>query len=126
LKALLEQAGVPVDKIRKISHNMGKLLREVGKCKVKVEVYQGHIIPVSAMRIRSINLDSRFWGATVGKIVDSERDGASAYPNNIRYGPSLREYPARLKLQAAIAVHDWAIKHWDDIRVPAVKQESNS
>jgi len=41
LKALLEKAGVPIKKIRKRSHDLSGLLRDIGDCEIEIEISCG-------------------------------------------------------------------------------------
>lgn len=117
LKALLEQAGVPVSDIKNLRHSLGELLTHVGKCQIQEEVTSGTRAWVPATRIRSIVVDHRYGDATVGKILTGEECGASNYPNELRYGDRLRDYSVELKLGAAKAVVEWATEHWNEIRL---------
>ena len=115
IKAMLEQAGEPVANIRKRSHNLGALTRELGKCKVKIELAPGVQKSVSAAKIRAIEVGDDSGKVTVGKILDAEAQGASIYPNQIRYGPLLRHYPAEVVVRMAGEVVAFAEKHWSTI-----------
>ena len=120
LKALLEQAGVPANKIRKRSHKLSELLLDLGSCKVKDDIGSGTNRWVSARRLRSIEVDKNFSDATIGKIIEAESAGASTYPNKIRYGENPTHYDPELVLKAATLMAVWARKHWTSIRVPQV------
>ncbi len=116
IKAMLEQAGEPVAKIRKHSHNLRALTRELGKCEVDIELAAGVWKPVSAARIRAIEIGDASGAVTVGKVLEAEAHGASTYPNQIRYGPLLRHFPAEVVVRMATDVVAFAEKHWSTIR----------
>ena len=111
LKALLEFSGKPVGEITKLSHNLAALLKELGECKVEVPIVKDFLAWVPATRLRAVTVDNRFANATVGAILSAEEEGASKYPNEIRYGSVIRHYPHQLVLETAVKVADWAKKH---------------
>jgi len=116
IKAMLEHAGEPVANIRKHSHNLGALTRELGKCKVEIKFAPGVQKQVSAAKIRAVEVGDESGKVTVGKILDAEAQGASIYPNQIRYGPLLRHYPAEVVVIMAGEVVAFAEMHWSTIR----------
>jgi HEPN domain-containing protein len=116
LKALLEKAGTPIKTIRARSHNLNELLNDLGKCKIQVKIGDKYR-SVSASRLRSVTIDKRYSNSTVGTLLEAECRGASSYPNQIRYGDSLKHYPPKLILKTAKAIIVWARNHWDTIRV---------
>ncbi len=118
LKALLEKAGVPVKTIKARGHSLSKLLADIGKCQIQAEVTAASRTWVPATRLRSRVVDSRYSDATVGRILTGEMRGTSKYPNELRYGDHVKDYPPELKLGAAKEVIDWAKEHWDEIRLP--------
>lgn len=117
LKALLEKAGKPVKGIMARRHNLNRLLLDIGECEIQEEVVNGSLSWVPATRVRSVTVDQRFSDATVGKLLTGEEHGASKYPNELRYGDHVKDYPPELKLKAASALVDWAVKHWNEIRL---------
>ena len=116
LKALLEKAGMPIKTIRARSHNLKELLNDLGKCKIQVKIGDKYR-SVSASRLRSVTIDKRYANSTVGTLFEAECRGASNYPNQIRYGDSLKHYPPELILKTAKAITAWAREHSDTIRV---------
>ena len=117
LKALLEKAGKPVKDIKARSHSLSGLLADVGKCEIQEEIANGSLSWVPATGCRSVTVVQRFSDATVGKLLTGEEHGASMYPNELRYGDRVKDYPPELKLKAASSLFDWALKHWDEIRL---------
>jgi len=115
LKALLEYSGKPVPEIRKLSHDLAALLKELGNCRVEVPIAKDFLAWVPATELRAVTVDNRFANATVGTILSAEEEGASKYPNEMRYGSVIRHYPPQLVLEAAVKVAEWAQKHSDKI-----------
>jgi hypothetical protein len=116
LKAMLEQAGVPLLNIRKRSHNLAGLLRDVGRCKVEVQVAPSTRMHVPASRLRACTLEHPPATPTVGEAIDAESKGASQYPGQVRYGRLPRHYPPELVAQLATKVAAFAKRHWKSIR----------
>jgi len=71
-------------------------------------------------RFRSVTVDRRFSDATVGKLLTGEEHGASKYPNQLRYGDHVKDYPPELKVKAVSALIGWALKHWNEIRLSSI------
>lgn len=116
LKAMLERAGKPVASIRARAHRLAELLSDLGQCEVEVEVTPGTKQYVPASRIRSILLSHGSAQSTVGAVVDAESQGASTYPNQVRYGEVLHHFPAEVVAQMAAEVSAFAREHWHSIR----------
>ncbi len=115
LKSLLERAGKPTGEIRKRSHNLADLLSDLDQCNIEVEVMPGTRTKVSASRLRACELEYAEATATVGTIVEAERNGASTYPSAVRYGDLLRHYPPAVVTQMAFKVLAFARQHWNHI-----------
>jgi hypothetical protein len=110
LKSALERAGYSEEEIRSHGHNLGSLLKELGKCTVSVLVTCGVRQPVSASRIRSKTIYWDGMQTTLGEIIDNL--GTSSFPAEYRYGQSLIDYPAEVLSKAARAVSQWVDEHW--------------
>jgi len=54
---------------------------------------------------------------TVGAVINAESQGASTYPNQVRYGDVLRHFPAETVAQMANEVSALARKHWHTIKI---------
>jgi len=117
IKAMLEKAGKPVPAIRALSHRLADLLTELGHCEVEIEVSPNNRIYMPASRLRSCSFKHGNSEVTVGAVVDAENQGASTYPNQIRYGDVLTHYPPEVVAQMAAKVVDFAHQHWNNIRV---------
>jgi hypothetical protein len=115
LKALLEKAGMPVDEIRKVSHDLRRLLAELGQCEVEEEI-SGQLmqwVPATQIRGKTIIPETMF---TVGVLLEGESQGASKYPNDIRYGEHIYRFPPVVVLTGSEILIDWAYQKWDRIR----------
>lgn len=117
IKAMLEKAGKPVPAIRALSHRLADLLTELGRCEVEIEVTPNNRIYLPASRLRACSFRHGNAEITVGAVVDAESQGASTYPNQIRYGDVLSHYPPEVVAQMAAKVVAFAHQHWQDIRV---------
>lgn len=117
LKAMLERAGMPVSAIRARSHRLAELLSGLGQCEMEVEIAPGARRYVSATRIRATPLNQGSAQSTVGAVIDAENQGASIYPNQVRYGEVLRHFPAEVVVQMATKVSVFAREHWQSVRI---------
>ena len=104
LKSLLEVSGKPVEEIKNFRHNLAALLKELGKCKVRTPIVEDFLSWAPATRLRAVTVDKRFASATVGTILCAEEQGAPKYPNEMRYGSTIRHYPHQLVLETAVRV----------------------
>jgi HEPN domain-containing protein len=127
LKALLEKAGRPKALVEKRRHNLSSLLRDVCDCWITAEIAPGVLKQVPAFCLRGKTVDDGYANATIGTILDAETLNASAYPNQIRYGHELRQYPSEMWSKLAQALVAWARQHWDVITLmPIGAKESGS
>jgi len=117
LKAMLEKAGKPMSQIRGRSHRLPELLDDLGKCEVEVEVAPATRQYVPAARLRSCSVKHHSAEITLGKIIaEAGPQGASVYPNEVRYGDVLRHFPPEVVAQAAAATAAFAREHLCSIR----------
>jgi len=117
LKAMLENAGKPVTEIRARSHRLTELLSDLSQCEVEIEIAPGTWHYMTASRLRSCVLQYRSAQTTVGAVIDAESQGASAYPNQVRYGDLLRHFPPEVVAQMATRVAEFAREHWRSLRM---------
>ena len=117
LKAMLEQAGKPVTHIQGRSHKLSELLADLSNCEVEVEVASGLRKWVPATRLRSCTLDHGEKKITVGNVLEAESQGASKYPNKVRYGDLLSHFPPEVVSEMAEQVAAFARQHWQSIRI---------
>ncbi|MBP1610215.1 MAG: hypothetical protein H6Q04_2450 [Acidobacteria bacterium] len=115
LKALLEKAGRPISEMRKLSHDLSRLLDKLGLCEVEEAIANRLMrwIPATGIRGKVIVPNTTL---TVGVLLEGERHGASRYPNEIRYGERIYHFPPVAALRGATILLDWAYEKWDRIR----------
>ena len=117
LKALLERAGKPVAEIRKRSHNLRELLSDLGDCEVHAEIAPGTYAWSSAARLRAVLVDLGVVQVPIGELITAEDQGASQYPNQIRYGQTVVDMHPSLLASMASLTASWARQHLATIRV---------
>ena len=108
LKALLERSGYTPKELKKFSHKLSELLKEVGLCKMVSTKRR-------ASEIRAKVVKNNNETGTVGKILEAESDGGSIYPNEIRYGGNVKDYPANGVLDCAKVVRCWCITNKNNL-----------
>jgi HEPN domain-containing protein len=113
LKVLLEKAGWSVKHLTRRGHKLADLLKDICACEVQDS---SRSIWRSAASLCSVTVDSQYSDATVGKLLQAETQGASTYPNQIRYGEDLHHYHPLLMLGAARKALEWAKNHEQTIR----------
>ena len=113
LKSILERAGVSIDLIRARSHGLRLLLQDVDKIKIKLSTSRGKQTQVSGSRLRSLTVEFANAATTVGYMLDAQGIMTSKYPNEIRYGDALINFPSRSLAMAALAIVSFAEMHWD-------------
>lgn len=116
LKAFLEQAGVSIKEIRNCSHDHEELLAKVSLCEIQAEVSPSQIEWVPASRVRAISVYSEYNESTIGTLFSLENEGASQYPNQIRYGNTVTHAPAGAMLQASEKLLEWVKKYINSAR----------
>ena len=120
LKYLLEKAGVPINQIKKKSHNLKNLLDRVDQCSVEIEVGE-NVRRLPASRLRSKPVDQQFGNVTVGTLLQAEtKVEVSKYPTEIRYGKAPHHYPAEVMLACAKAIINWAENEGSTIKQDGV------
>lgn len=103
-KALLERTGYSSKELKSLSHNLSALLAEVGSCTVAASGRKASILR-SKMALPGTG------NGTVGALLESELSGGSIYPNDIRYGDTVRHYPPEAMLNCARIVLDWCVQN---------------
>lgn len=105
LKSALELAGKPLKDIP-WSHNLSELLGLVTGCTLEVQVGDTfRRLPATSLRAK--NVDPQYAKATVGHLLQAETLGASKYPNQIRYGETLKHFPASVVANLARVLINW-------------------
>lgn len=117
LKAMLEKAGMPVEAIKGFSHRLADLLVSLDHCEVQVEIIANIPRYLPAVRLRSLSVNYCNQITTVGQVLEAEREGASKYPIQIRYGNILKHYPPEVVMQVASLVTDFANEYWESFRL---------
>ncbi|TKB23502.1 hypothetical protein FCL47_22370 [Desulfopila sp. IMCC35006] len=105
IKALLEKAGYSLKEIKGMSHKFAKLKKALSTCDFKGDK-KG-----SAAKLFAESPDKQVPYMTVGKLLDFEQEKASMFPNQVRYGSSIKNYPPTLMLKCAKKVNKWAFKN---------------
>lgn len=116
LKAFLEQAGVSIKEIRNCSHNHEELLAKLDHCEIQVEVTPNQLKWVSASRVRAISVYAEYSESTIGALFSLKNEGASQYPNQIRYGNTVSHAPAGVMLQASERLLKWVNSNLNSVR----------
>lgn len=116
-KAMLEKAGKPVAEIRARSHNLVKLLEDLDRCNIEVEIVPGQAQTVSASRIRAGTLRHGGAETTIGEVINAPSGETSQYPNGVRYGDQLRHYPPEVMAQMAAKVVTFARENCSGLRM---------
>ena len=117
LKALLEKAGRPIPEIRKRNHNLAELLNDLASCEYQFHDGQGHHAWFPASFIGNISIDESYGNATIEVLLNGEKEGASKYPTEIRYGDQRQHYPYDVICKMAFKIIEWAKTHWATIRI---------
>ena len=107
LKALLEQAGYTTNELKKRSHNLSELCKDLCFCEL-VETGKTGSKSFTGARLLSVVVYPDIGNGTVGALLKCEKKGASKYPNEIRYGELVQHYPPMLMLNCASKVCEWA------------------
>lgn len=120
LKAMLERAGLPVQRIRNRSHRIRDLMSDIDSCTIEVTPVAGVVYRTAASRLRSVEISTTIERGTVGQLIEGLGENVSNYPNQIRYGSHLRHYDASLVADAARQIIAFAKVHWSSIQAPLV------
>jgi hypothetical protein len=107
LKALLEQAGYTIEELKKRSHDFKGLIKALCSCNLVGMGIAGSR-PHSGAELLSQVVDPKIGNGTVGALLKCEEQGASKYPNEIRYAALVRHFPPMLMLDCASKVCDWS------------------
>ncbi|MGI0133726.1 MAG: hypothetical protein ACREBW_02050 [Candidatus Micrarchaeaceae archaeon] len=117
MKAMLEKAGWDAKHLRKRSHDLKGLLKDICSTEIYMEIAPSHLRYVSAARLCSLSVkDTNGAKGTVGAVIDAEARGASKYPNELRYGDNFRHFSPKVLTESAKAVIDFAETYWNSIR----------
>lgn len=106
LKALLEQAGYTVKELKKRSHDFSGLVKDLCSCDLEGTGIAGSK-PHTGAKLLAQVVDPNIGNGTVGALLSGEKQGASKYPNEIRYGDLVHHFPPMLMLGCASKVCEW-------------------
>lgn len=115
LKALLEQAGYTITELKKRSHDLHGLVKDLCLCDIVGTGIDGSK-PYTGAKLLSQIVDPCIGNGTVGALLKCEEQGASKYPNEIRYGDLVKHFPPMLMLDCASIVCDWSERNIFRIR----------
>ena len=106
LKAVLEKAGYTIKELKKRSHDFSGLTKDLCLCDLEGTGIGGSKLFTGA-RLLSKEVDPNIGNGTVGALLKGKEQGASKYPNEIRYGELIRHFPPVLMLNCASVVCNW-------------------
>ena len=115
IKALLERAGYTLEELKKRSHDLNGLLKDICACEL-TDTRIGNSLPLSASRLLSQEVVASTSNGTVGALLSAESVGASKYPNDIRYGELVTHFPPLIMLSCAKVVSKWANDNLEQIK----------
>jgi len=106
LKALLEKARYTVKELKKRSHDFSGLIEDICLCDLEGTGIAGSKPHTGAELLAQV-VDPNIRNGTVGALLKCEEQGASKYPNEIRYGELVRHFPPMLMLNCASKIFQW-------------------
>ncbi len=101
MKALLERSGMPINKIKKLSHSTIQLLECIDKLQEN-----GSPIPPHK-RLSGVGVDATYINGSVGPLLAETKRNGSAYPNEIRYGQQVCGLEPKLMQKIANTIIAW-------------------
>lgn len=107
LKALLEKAGFSVKELKKRSHDLRGLTKDICCCEL-TGTGIGDSKPFFASRLLAQMVVPNTANGTVGTLLDGECVEASKYPNEIRYGELITHFHPLVMLDCAKVLAKWA------------------
>jgi len=107
LKALLEKAGFSVKHLKKRSHDLRGLLKDICHCEL-TGTGIGNSKPFRASRLLARAVILNTFNGTVGALLHAEDLGVSKYPSDIRYGDLISHFPPMVMLECASVLLSWA------------------
>ena len=115
LKAILEKAGYTIKELKIRSHDFSGLIKDLCFCDLLGKGIAGSK-PYTGAELLSEEVDPNIGNGTVGALLNGEKQGASKYPNEIRYGQLVRHFPPMLMLNCASVVCEWCRKNISKIK----------
>ena len=117
LKALLEQAGKPIEQIRRRNHDLSLLLVDLDECEVAEATGGEPIRWISASVVRDQEIDLGMAKIPIGQLVAATHPELSKYPNQLRYGSTVVEFHPVFLVGAAKVLAAWAAAQGPCIRL---------
>lgn len=115
LKATLEKAGYTIKELKKRSHDFSGLIHDLCLCDLLTQnSRRSNQSTCSNLLSQVVDPDIR--NGTVGALLRGEENGASKYPNEIRYGKMVRHFPPLLMLKCASTTYDWCKDNLSNIK----------
>jgi len=115
LKCGLEKSGTDVSIIKKTGHDISELLDMLSIQPTQISHDTTHE-RIKGSIIRSIVVDNNYSNATIGNIISNcstEHANVSKYPNEIRYGDSIKHFlPSLLRRTAECTINE-ICKYWN-------------
>ena len=105
--------------IRRRSHDLRGLLDDLGACEVKIDAVTGVKAWSSAAQLRAAVIDLGLVHVPIGELICAEDQGASRYPNQIRYGETVIDMSPSLLASMAVVAANWARANIGTIRLRA-------
>ena len=103
LKAVLEQAGMPVNDIRRMSHNLLALSKAVGSCSFTHALGRGRGVVIRDLKVTK---GSGYLG--FGHFVEATQwESFSSYPGELRYGLDVTHFDPEMVAQLASELCNW-------------------
>ena len=115
LKALLEKAGFSVKELKKRSHDLSGLVKDICNCKL-TGTGIGNTKPFPASRLLAQQVVPDTSNGTVGTLLNAESIGSSKYPNKIRYGELIIHFQPHDMLSCARVISRWAKEYMNCIK----------
>lgn len=112
LKYLLSKASISAPK----THDLEKLLMLVSKCTVEDEIAMGTYKRVPASRIQTVTACEKYSNATLGHLLRTADLGVSRFPNEVRYGHTLKHFPASVMQKASMQLLSWVRRYEHTIK----------
>lgn len=115
LKALLEKAGFSVEELKKRSHNLCGLVKDICCCELTgTGIGNSKLFSASKLLAQQVVINTS--NGTVGTLLSAESVGASKYPNEIRYGELINHFQPLDMLSCAKVLSEWAKENMSCIK----------
>lgn len=116
MKAFLEKAGFAPTELRACSHDLSKLSKHMCSCEIEEQVCVQTRAWIRGSSHRAIEIRTADTASTIGSLLDRMDKEASRYPNELRYGETLRHFPPQVVLDMARRLRGWCLDHLATVR----------